>query len=122
VGGINEKIEGWFGVCETAGLDGSQGVLIPARNRRHLMLAPRVVEAVARGRFHIHTAERVSAGIELLTGVAAGEPNAAGHYPPDSVLGHAQDTLLAFRRACQMQEHARAPRRHFRAGDRPQRR
>src|SRR3569832_1726230 len=47
VGGINEKIEGWFAVCEAAGLDGSQGVLIPARNRRHLMLAPRVVEAVA---------------------------------------------------------------------------
>jgi predicted ATP-dependent protease len=122
VGGINEKIEGWFSVCEAAGLDGSQGVLIPARNRRHLMLAPRVVEAVARGRFHIHAAEHVTAGIELLTGVVAGEPNAAGHYPSDSVLGHVQDTLLAFRRACQMQEHTRTPRRHFREGDRPQRR
>ncbi|WP_018507517.1 Lon protease family protein [Thiobacillus thioparus] len=122
VGGINEKIEGWFSVCEAAGLDGSQGVLIPARNRRHLMLAPRVVEAVARGRFHIHTAELATEGIELLTGVTAGEPNAAGHYAPDSVLGQAQDALLAFRRACQQQEHARAPRRHFRVADRPQRR
>jgi len=122
VGGINEKIEGWFGVCEAAGLDGSQGVLIPARNRRHLMLAPRVVEAVAGGRFHIHTAELATEGIELLTGVTAGEPNAAGHYAPDSVLGQAQDALLAFRRACQQQEHTRAPRRHFRAADRPQRR
>ena len=117
VGGINEKIEGWFRVCEAAGLDGSQGVLIPARNRRHLMLSPRLVEAVAQGRFHIHAAERVTEGIECLTGVAAGEPDAAGHYPHDSVLGHAQDTLLAFRRACQQQEHPRAPRRHFRAGD-----
>jgi predicted ATP-dependent protease len=122
VGGINEKIEGWFSVCEAAGLDGSQGVLIPARNRRHLMLAPRVVEAVARGRFHIHTAELATEGIELLTGVTVGEPNAAGHYPSDSVLGQAQEALLAFRRACQQQEHTRAPRRHFRAADRPQRR
>jgi hypothetical protein len=59
----------------------------------------------------------VSEGIELLTGVAAGEPNAAGHYPHGSVLGHAQDALQAFRRACQVQEHPKPPRRHFRAGD-----
>jgi predicted ATP-dependent protease len=117
VGGINEKIEGWFRVCEASGLDGSQGVLIPARNRRHLMLEPRVVEAVAQGRFHIHTADHVSEGIELLSGIPAGELSAAGHYPHDSVLGHAQDTLLAFRRAWQMHEHPKAPRRHFRAGE-----
>jgi predicted ATP-dependent protease len=122
VGGINEKIEGWFRVCEAAGLDGSQGVLIPARNRRHLMLSPRLVEAVAAGRFHVHAADHVTEGIALLTGVAAGELNAAGHYPHDSVLGHAQDVLLAFRRACLMQEHPKTPRRHFRAGDRPPRR
>jgi predicted ATP-dependent protease len=122
VGGINEKIEGHFRVCEAAGLDGSQGVLIPRRNRRHLMLEPRVVDAVVQGRFHIHTAAHVSEGIELLTGIPAGELNAAGHYPHDSVLGHAQDTLLAFRRACQMQEHPRQPRRHFRAADHPKRR
>ncbi|KVW93281.1 Lon protease family protein [Thiobacillus denitrificans] len=122
VGGINEKIEGWFRVCEAAGLDGSQGVLIPARNRRHLMLSPRLVDAVATGRFHIHAADHVTEGIELLTGVAAGEPNAAGHYPHGSVLGHAQDALLAFRRACQMQEHPKGPRRHFRAGEHPHRR
>jgi predicted ATP-dependent protease len=118
VGGINEKIEGWFRVCEAAGLDGGQGVLIPARNRRHLMLEPRVVDAVAQGRFHIHAVDTVSEGVELLTGVPVGELNATGHYPHNSVLGHAQDTLLAFRRACQMQEHPRASRRPFRAGDR----
>ncbi len=122
VGGINEKIEGWFRVCEAAGLDGSQGVLIPARNRRHLMLAPRVVEAVAQGRFHIHAAEHVTEGMELLTGVAAGELNAAGHYPHDSVLGHAQDALLGYRRAVLQQEHPKTPRRHFRVGDHPKRR
>ncbi|MBC7294165.1 MAG: ATP-dependent protease, partial [Thermoleophilia bacterium] len=52
VGGVNEKIEGYFRVCETAGLDGSQGVLIPHRNRRHLMLERRIAEAVAQGLFH----------------------------------------------------------------------
>jgi len=117
VGGINEKIEGWFRVCEAAGLDGSQGVLIPARNRRHLMLAPRLVAAVAQGRFHIHAADHVGAGIELLTGVAAGELNTAGHYPHDSVLGPAQDALMAFRRAVLQQEHPRPSRRNFRASD-----
>ena len=122
MGGINEKIEGWFRVCEAAGLDGSQGVLIPARNRRHLMLAPRLVEAVEAGRFQLHAADHVSEGLALLAGVAAGEPDAAGHYPHASVLGHAQDTLLAYRRACQQVEHPKPPRRHFRAGDRPQRR
>jgi predicted ATP-dependent protease len=122
VGGINEKIEGWFRVCEAAGLDGSQGVLIPARNRRHLMLAPRVVAAVAAGRFHIHAASHATEGIALLTGVATGEPDAGGHYPHDSVLGRAQDTLLAYRRAVQQQEHSRPPRRHFRSGEPPRRR
>ncbi|HQT30675.1 MAG TPA: ATP-binding protein [Thiobacillus sp.] len=122
VGGLNEKIEGWFRVCENAGLDGSHGVLIPRRNQRHLMLTPHLVETVAQGRFHIHAAEHVSEGIELLTGVAAGELNGAGHYPHDSVLGHAQEALLAFRRACQQQEHPRPPRRHFRAGEPTKRR
>ncbi len=121
VGGINEKIEGWFRVCETLGLDGSQGVLVPARNRRHLMLHPRVVEAVASGRFQIHVAEHVSEGIELLTGVPAGEPSAAGHYPHDSVLGHAQERLLAFRRACLAQDHPRTARRQARPSDYPRR-
>ena len=122
VGGLNEKIEGWFRVCEAAGLDGSQGVLIPGRNRRHLMLAPHVVEAVARGDFHVYTADRIAEGMEMLAGVSAGELNSAGHYPHDSVLGHAQDALLAFRRACQMQEHPKTSRRHFRTGEQAKRR
>ena len=101
VGGVNEKIEGYFRVCEKAGLDGSQGVLIPRRNRRHLMLERKVIEAVAKGLFHIHTAEHASEGLELLTGMPAGTANAAGIYPRGSVLGHAQKTLQAYRRACQ---------------------
>jgi len=99
VGGINEKIEGWFRLCESVGLDGSQGVLIPARNARHLMLDKRLVEAVAEGRFHIHAASEAKQGIELLTGVATGVADRGGRYPADSVLGRVQRALRAFRRA-----------------------
>jgi predicted ATP-dependent protease len=101
IGGLNEKIEGYFRVCETAGLDGTHGVLIPHRNRRHLMISHNVIDAVERGLFHIHTAEHISEGIELLTGVAAGNADATGNYPHESVLGLAQKTLLNYRRACQ---------------------
>ena len=111
VGGINEKIEGYFKVCEKIGLDGSQGVLIPSRNRRHLMLTRKVAEAVAKGLFHIYTAEHTSEGIELLTGLPAGIANDAGNYPRGSVLGHAQKTLLAYRRACQASESSWAARK-----------
>ena len=105
VGGINEKIEGYFRICSTAGLDGSQGVLIPQRNRRNLMLDRAVVDAVANGLFHIHTAEHAGEGMELLSGCAFGAADEAGVYPPDSVLGKAQTTLLAYRRACQISGH-----------------
>ncbi|MGA8863908.1 MAG: ATP-binding protein [Gallionella sp.] len=105
VGGINEKIEGYFRICSAAGLDGSQGVLIPHRNRRHLMLERNVVEAVEQGRFRIYTAEHASEGIELLTGYPAGLADQNGSYPRDTVLGNAQRTLLAYRRACQVSGH-----------------
>lgn len=105
VGGINEKIEGYFRSCELLGLDGRQGVLIPARNRRHLMLAPQVVEAVAHNRFHIYTAEWASQGMELLTGVPFGAL-LAREYPADTVLGLAQKTLQNYRQSC---ETPRAP-------------
>lgn len=114
VGGLNEKIEGYFRICATAGLDGSQGVLIPRRNRRHLMLERKVAEAVAQGLFHIYTAEHASEGLELLTGLPAGIANDAGNYPRDSVLGHAQRTLLAYRRACQASEHTKNERKRSR--------
>jgi len=114
VGGINEKIEGYFRICQTAGLDGSQGVLIPHRNRRHLMLEHAVIEAVEQGLFHIYTAEHVGDGIGLLTGWASGMTEPMGVYAPDSVLGRAQKTLQAFRRACQLAEHPRAPRKNQR--------
>lgn len=119
VGGINEKIEGWFRVCEAAGLDGRQGVLIPTRNRRHLMLSPTVVAAVAAGRFRIHAAESAAEGLALLTGVDTGEAGAGARYPRQSVLGRAQETLEAFRRACQKQGRGYGGERRC---DRPRRR
>jgi predicted ATP-dependent protease len=105
VGGINEKIEGWFRICESIGLDGAQGVLIPERNLRHLMLDQRVVQAVADGRFHVYSARLANDGIELLTGFSAGEINATGHYPSDTVLGRAQLTLEGFQQACRAADH-----------------
>ena len=114
VGGINEKIEGYFRVCVTAGLDGSHGVLIPQRNRRHLMLERKVVEAVDQGLFHVYAAEHVSAGLELLAGLPAGVADETGNYPHGSVLGHAQKTLLAYRRACQIAAHPKAELRRLR--------
>jgi predicted ATP-dependent protease len=112
VGGINEKIEGFFHVCENAGLNGHQGVLIPYRNRRHLMLEHRVRTAVDEGLFHIYTAEHVSEGIALLTGVHSGMEGgvSSGFYAHDSVLGLAQKTLQIFRRACQLADHPKVGR------------
>jgi predicted ATP-dependent protease len=113
VGGINEKIEGWFRVCEAQGLDGQQGVLIPERNRRHLMLDSAVLDAVDQGLFHIHTASHASDGLALLTGQASGLPcePAKEPYPADSVLGQAETTLMAYRRACRLATQGRAPKR-----------
>ncbi|MEZ5647307.1 MAG: AAA family ATPase [Burkholderiaceae bacterium] len=103
VGGINEKIEGWFEVCEAVGLDGSHGVLMPTRNQRHLMLGPRVVDAVAQGLFHVHTASHVGQAIDLLFGRPSGWPedtSMGSRFAPDTVLDHVEQTLRDYRRAC----------------------
>ncbi len=123
IGGVNEKIEGFFRVCAQAGLDGTQGVLIPGRNRRHLMLSDEVCEAVAAGRFHIWAVDHVADGMTLLTGVpfGAADPAAVGGlaaalspeaaFPPETVLGRAAATLVAYRRACLRAANPRAWRR-----------
>lgn len=107
IGGVNEKIEGWYRTCRLLGLDGSQGVIIPARNRAHLLLDQEVLDAVARGEFHIHVIDHVLEGMELLTGVAAGAPDALGSYPADSIMGRAQATLEHFHKACEDSGHLR---------------
>ena len=85
IGAVNEKIEGFFDICHARGLDGSQGVLIPAANVQHLMLREDVVEAVRAGMFAVYPVQTVDQALELLTGVPAGEPDAAGNYPAGSV-------------------------------------
>jgi Lon-like ATP-dependent protease len=72
IGGVNEKIEGFYAVCQAKGLNGEQGVMIPASNLCDLMLKQEIVDAVDRGRFHIWSVASVEEGIEVLTGVPAG--------------------------------------------------
>jgi len=81
IGGVNEKIEGFFDACHITGFAGRQGVLIPASNIDHLMLRHDVVAAAAEERFRIFPIETVDQGLSLLTGLAAGEPDAEGNYP-----------------------------------------
>jgi lon-related putative ATP-dependent protease len=85
IGGVNEKIEGFFDICKARGLTGEQGVLIPASNVKHLMLRRDVVQAVEDGQFHVYPVETVDQGIEILTGLPAGERDAEGDYPEGSV-------------------------------------
>ncbi|HVJ42172.1 MAG TPA: AAA family ATPase [Dongiaceae bacterium] len=85
IGGVNEKIEGFFDVCSKSGLTGKQGVLIPAANVKQLMLRPDVVRACAEGQFKIYPVETVDQGIALLTGYPAGEQDISGKYPKDTV-------------------------------------
>ncbi len=85
IGGVNQKIEGFFRVCEAKGLTGDQGVLIPNQNVRNLMLREEVVEAVRKGQFHIYVAKTGDEGIEILTGVPAGERWKDGAYPEGTI-------------------------------------
>ncbi|MFN8446358.1 MAG: ATP-binding protein [Caldilineaceae bacterium] len=93
IGGVNEKIEGFFDLCRARGLTGQQGVLIPVANAKHLMLRHDVVQAVADGQFHVYTVETIDQGITLLTGVAAGERDNEGSYPEDSINRLVQERL-----------------------------
>lgn len=85
IGGVNQKIEGYFEVCRAKGLTGHQGVMIPRQNRRHLMLREDVVEAVRQGQFHIWEVGTIDEGIEILTGKPAGERQPDGAYPEGTV-------------------------------------
>jgi ATP-dependent Lon protease len=85
IGGVNEKIEGFYDVCKASGLTGKQGVIIPVQNIQELMLREDVIDAVSKGQFHIYAIKRVEEGIELLTGVKAGRKTGKG-YEPGSVF------------------------------------
>jgi ATP-dependent Lon protease len=86
IGGVNQKIEGFYDVCKINGLTGNQGVLIPAENVDDLMLRDEVIEAVGAGRFHIYPVKRIEQGIEILTGVHAGKLNSTGKFDAGSVF------------------------------------
>jgi len=96
IGGVNDKIEGFFDVCRTRGLNGRQGVLIPESNVKHLMLRDDVVEAVRNGEFAIYPVRTIDEGIELLTGMEAGERGKDGRFPADTVNGRVEQTLTTF--------------------------
>lgn len=96
IGGVNEKIEGFFDICRERGLTGSQGVLIPKANVQHLMLRRDVVDACAEGRFAVYPVSTINQGIALLVGMPAGERATDGAYPAGSVNRRIEDRLRAF--------------------------
>jgi predicted ATP-dependent protease len=99
IGGVNEKIEGFFELCARRGLTGEQGVLIPASNVPHLMLRSDVLAAAGAGRFSVFPVRTIDEGIELLTGLPAGERGADGRFPEGSVNARVEARLLAFAKA-----------------------
>jgi lon-related putative ATP-dependent protease len=96
IGGVNEKIEGFFDVCNQSGLTGEQGVIIPETNVKHLMLRHDVVDAVRLDRFHIFAVATVDQALELLTNVTAGERDAQGRFVDDSVNARVEQQLLQY--------------------------
>lgn len=96
VGGVNQKIEGFYRWCTIQGLTGAQGVIIPQQNVANMMLDYEVEEAVRQGKFHIYTVNTVDEGLELLTGLPAGQRDAGGHYPPESIHGRVLARLAKF--------------------------
>jgi lon-related putative ATP-dependent protease len=94
IGGANYKIEGFFAVCKAKGLTGEQGVMIPRTNERHLMLNDEVVEAVRAGQFHVWSVETIDQGIEILTGMPAGERREDGSWP-EGTINYLVDRRLA---------------------------
>ena len=103
IGGVNQKVEGFYDVCRVLGLTGNQGVIVPHQNVRNLMLRDDIVEAVKEGMFHIHSVKTIDEGIETLTGVPAGERQPDGSYAEGTVnhlvnarLGELASSLRGF--------------------------
>lgn len=96
IGGVNEKIEGFFEYCSVRGLTGRQGVMIPAQNVQHLMLDHVVLQAVREGKFHIWAVKTIDEGIEILTGRSAGERDENGKFAGDTIHGLTQARLWKF--------------------------
>jgi lon-related putative ATP-dependent protease len=101
IGGVNEKIEGYFEVCQAIGLTGDQGVLIPESNIDNLMLKETVVEAIKAGKFHIWPVRSIDEGIEVLTGTKAGTRQPDGKFEPDTVNARVDERLRKMAEALQ---------------------
>lgn len=93
IGGVNEKLEGFYQLCKARGLDGKHGAMIPASNVKHLMLKQEIVDAVKKGKFHIYPVSTIDEGIEVLTGTPAGKLGKNGKYPEGTINRLVQDRL-----------------------------
>ena len=93
IGGVNQKVEGFYDVCKSKRLTGKQGVIIPQQNVKDLMLRPDVIEAVNKGKFHVYPISTIEEGIEILTGIPAGTRNRAGLFPEHTVMRKVDDAL-----------------------------
>lgn len=96
IGGVNNKIEGFFQICKMRGLDGTHGVIIPKQNIRNLNLSDEVVQAVREGKFHIYAITNIEEGIEILTGVPAGKKDSSGRFPAGSINYLAYEKLKKY--------------------------
>ncbi|MCR9295197.1 MAG: AAA family ATPase [bacterium] len=114
IGGVNEKVEGFFDVCKATGLTGEQGVLIPKSNAKHLMLRQDVILAVDEGKFAVFTYENVDEAMELLTGMEAGQASIDGNYLPNTINAKVEQRLREF---AQLSREFAAPPEHAAKGD-----
>lgn len=96
IGGVNEKIEGFFQICKMRGLDGTHSVMIPIQNQKNLNLSNEVVDAVKNGLFHIYAISTIDEGIELLTGVPAGKKDSNGNFPAGTINYLAYEKLKKY--------------------------
>ena len=96
IGGVNDKIEGFYQVCKMRGLDGNHGVMIPVQNVQNLSLSDEIIEAVKNKKFHIYAISTIEEGIEILTGVPAGKKDANGHFPAGSINYLAYEKLKKY--------------------------
>ena len=101
IGGVNEKIEGFYQICKMRGLDGTHGVMIPVQNINNLQLSDEVVEAVKNKKFHIYAVSNIDEGIEVLTGVPAGKKDKEGNFPAGTVNYLVYEKLKKYAKSCQ---------------------
>lgn len=104
IGGVNEKIEGFFQTCKARGLKGNEGVMIPWQNVVNLMLKDEIIEAVRAGEFHVYAVKNIDEGIEILTGIPAGIRDEQGNYPEDTVYSNVQKKIEKFARIAEEYE------------------